>query len=345
MPAFPLRTARLSLRIMQPRDAATLAGYRGDAEIARYQTWPMPFTVDHARAMLADQVGVTDVVPGRYVQIAIDHNGTVVGDVGVGLNTGGTIASIGYTLDRRWQGRGFASEAAAALVDALIADTGVHRIVATLDPANHASLRVLELLGFRSEGLARAAEFTRDEWVDDLRFALLEQDRREWLGRPTSRPAAVELVEITPDNLDAVRGLETFLFQEKFVAPVATSLAQALVPPVVGGHPLLPWYRAVVADGEVVGFVMVAAVTEWHRSPYLWRLLIDRRHQHRRIGERVIGLLVESFRADGSTSMRVSWVQMPGGPQRFYERLGFKRTGVADNGEIEARLEFAQWRR
>jgi RimJ/RimL family protein N-acetyltransferase len=71
------------------------------------------------------------------------------------------------------RGKGYAREAAAALIDAVFAQTDVHRIVASIDPANLASMRVLEHLGFRYEGTARDAEMVRGEWVDDMRFALL----------------------------------------------------------------------------------------------------------------------------------------------------------------------------
>ena len=63
------------------------------------------------------------------------------------------------------------------MVDALFAHTDVHRIAASIDPANVASMRVLEHLGFRDEGTSRRAERVRGEWLDEMRFALLRDDR------------------------------------------------------------------------------------------------------------------------------------------------------------------------
>ena len=85
--------------------------------------------------------------------------------------------------------------------------------------------------------------------------------------------------------------------------------------------------------------MMVADASAAHPVPYLWRLLIDRRHQRRRIGDRALDLLVERLRAEGHRSLLVSWHPGEGGPEPFYLRRGFVPTGVVEDGEIEARLE------
>ena len=77
------------------------------------------------------------------------------------------------------------------------------------------------------------------------------------------------------------------------------SFADALVPEIVDGAPVVPWMRGVEADGELAGFVMLAEVTDAHPEPYLWRLFVDRRHQRRGIGDRVLALVVERLRAEG----------------------------------------------
>lgn len=338
MSVLPVRTPRLSLRVMRLADAEVLTSYRSLHEIARYQDWPMPFELEDARRTLGSQDLDDDVSPGGWIQVAIEHEGQVVGDLALGLPHPG-VAHLGYTLAPQHHGKGFALEAAGALVDAVFARTEVHRVVATLDPANHASMRVLEQLGFRYEGTARSAEPIRGEWVDDMRFALLRTDREEWLARPTSCQQ-VELVEVTHHNLTAVSALETHRFQRRFVAPMERNLAQALVPPeVVPGHLAVPWYRAIVADGELVGFMMVSMVSEVEPHPYLWRFLVDRRHQRRGVGSKAIAALADHFRNEGHEALMLSWVDAPGGPRAFYERLGFVPTGELDGDEIIARLD------
>lgn len=298
----------------------------------------MPFTVDDARRLLEEQAGLDDLSRGGWVQIAIVHAGEVVGDLAVNLMADGCIAELGFTLAPAHHGKGYASEAAGAMVDALFAHTDVHRIAASIEPANVASMRVLEHLGFCEEGTSRCAERVRGDWVDDMRFALLRDDRIDWLARLTSCQT-VELVEVTADNLSATAALATHRHQQRFVAPMARSFAQALVPTTHNDHRVVPWMRAVRADDEIVGFMMVSAPSPGEPVPYLWRFLIDRRHQRRGVGKRAIRLLADEMRADGHHALLVSWAEGPGGPRPFYEGLGFVPTGViVDGQETEACL-------
>ncbi|WP_111765764.1 GNAT family N-acetyltransferase [Nakamurella deserti] len=103
---------------------------------------------------------------------------------------------------------------------------------------------------------------------------------------------------------------------------------------------MVPWYRAVVADGAVVGFVMLAEADAGTPVPYLWRLLVDRSHQRRGIGRQVVARVVDGLAARGHTALLVSWASGPGGPEPFYRGLGFEPTGERDGDETVARLEF-----
>jgi RimJ/RimL family protein N-acetyltransferase len=183
MSVVPLSTPRLTLRMLRPTDAARLATYRDDPETAHFQDWVLPYTVEQAVDLASGQLDLDDVTSGRWIQLAIDHvdgddgSVTMVGDVGIGLDDAGRVASIGYTLAPGWRGRGLAREAVAAVVDALFAHLEVHRIVATLDPDNAASERLLVALGFVREGVLRQSIEVRGEWVDDLVYSLLRSDR------------------------------------------------------------------------------------------------------------------------------------------------------------------------
>lgn len=153
----------------------------------------------------------------------------------------------------------------------------------------------------------------------------------------TDTPNDVRLVEVTVDNIRAVSGLVTHKTQERFVAPMHVSFRDALFPEVVDGAPVVPWMRAVVADDVIVGFVMLALRTEHHPEPYLWRLLIDRSHQRRGIGGRVLELVEDAVRAMGDRTLLVSWGEGKGSPRPFYVARGFEPTGVVVDGETEAR--------
>jgi diamine N-acetyltransferase len=105
-----------------------------------------------------------------------------------------------------------------------------------------------------------------------------------------------------------------------------------------------PWYRAIYAGDEPIGFVMIS----WNCKPrppeiigpwFLWKLLIDKRHQGRGYGSEVVRQVAELVRAAGATELFTSAVAGDGGPAGFYERIGFVRTGDVDvNNEVIVRL-------
>lgn len=118
------------------------------------------------------------------------------------------------------------------------------------------------------------------------------------------------------------------------------SFADALIPEIYNGAPMVPWMRAVYGDDELVGFVMLALVTAAHPEPYLWRLLVDRLHQRRGIGRRVLDLMVEECETRGWSTLTTSWDPRRGTPELFYLSYGFVPTGEIEDDEIVARLTF-----
>jgi RimJ/RimL family protein N-acetyltransferase len=339
MGRFLVEAERVRIRTMVPTDAGALTAYRNDPDVAAYQSWPVPYPAAAAGALVAEMADLGGPTDGEWVQLAIADRATdaLLGDVAVHLFDAGRQAEIGYSLATAHQGRGLATDAVGAVVDHLFSRYGVHRVSASLDPDNLASERLLERLGFEIEGIARDAVWHRDRWVDDARWGLTAEGRAAWLGRPRSEPTEVELVEVTPENLRAVLALRVLRSQERLVASNATSMAQVAVPDLDDGETVVAWPRAVRADGELVGFVMLAAPTARRPDWYLWRLMIDRRHQHRHIGQRVLALVVEHVAGAGGSALGVGWVPGPGSPEPFYLAAGFVPTGEVSDGEIVAR--------
>jgi diamine N-acetyltransferase len=153
----------------------------------------------------------------------------------------------------------------------------------------------------------------------------------------------VAFCEITDENRDAVLALRVAPGQERFVSSVRDSLQDA------SDHPhAMPWYRAVCVAEEPVGFVMLS----WNVTPqppeiigpwFLWKLLIDERHQGRGYGAEVVRRIADLVRANGGTDLLTSYVPAEGGPAGFYERLGFVPTGDLDpEGEVIVRLDLGR---
>ena len=336
---LPIHTERLTIRMTRQDDVAAVHAYRSDPVIAQFQDWEMPYTEAAAQRSIDNQSEVDGPTDGRWVNLAVElrSTGELLGDVAVELRGGGKFATLGYTFAGAHHGKGYATEAVSALVDALCA-AGVHRFVATLDPVNVASMRVLEAVGFTFESLARQAEFIRGEWVDDMRYSMLASERAAWIERPRAPASNVELVEITPDDAYLWGRLRTHHSQERFVSPMALSFRDALFPEVYNGGVMVPWMRGILADGERAGFMMMGMVTEHHPEPYLWRLLIDRKHQRRGLGTQVLSLLIAQVREWGYDTLTTSWGVGPGSPEPFYFRHGFVPTGDMDDDEVVGRL-------
>lgn len=337
---YPLHTERLVIRLLRSDDAAAFAAYRNDPEVARFQAWDLPYTEDDARALIADQADRDDLVAGSWTQLAVEHEGRVVGDVCAGLDEHSGVAEIGFTLAPEHQGRGYATEAALALVTDLVERLGVVRVRADLDPANVASMRVLEAIGLEFEVTTQQSYWWRGAWADNTSYGATAAEWRAWHARPTSAPDDVRLVALDPDNVSAYAALRTHHSQESFVATVRKSFQDALFPEIVNGLPAIPRLFGVEADGEPVAFMMYADTNPAFPEPYLWRLLVDRRHQRRGIGRRVLDLLCDLLRERGHRTLTISWQEGPGGPEPFYLRYGFERTGGrVDDDEIEGRLQ------
>lgn len=320
------------------RDLTEFTRYRNLPGVARYQDWPLPYTRDLAHELIDDMELLNGPTPGTWAQIALDSNGELVGDIAVWLDSTGKLAMLGYTVAPEHQGRSFAVEAAEALLVHLFQHVGVHRVAATIDPRNMASARVLERCGFEYVGNARSSAWSRGQWTDDARFSLLASDWNQWVTRPTEPPRTVGFVEVNAHNVGAVCDIDIAHSQRRFVRSVAESIADAAHPPTVGERPLVPWYRAIVADDEIAGFLLVATSTEHHRAPHLWRLLISQHHQRRGIARRAIADLARLLLDNGDTEISASFVDEPGGPEAFYRALGFHRTGAiaATTGELMA---------
>jgi RimJ/RimL family protein N-acetyltransferase len=323
---------------MRTSDAAVHAAYRNDPDVARHQLWDLPYLVEQAVESLADQDGRDDIVLGAWTTLAVELQGEVIGDVVTHVDETGGVAEIGYTLAKAFHGKGFATEAAGALVEQLVERIGVGRVYGELDPVNVASQRVLENLGLTYEGTTRLSFLWRGEWTDNMSYGATAEEYRAWRARPRHQPAEVRLVPLTTDNAGDYAQLATHHSQERFVAPMLQSYADALFPPVRNGAPLVPRLLGVEADGEPAAFVMLAEATPAHPDPFLWRLLVDRRHQRRGIGRRAVAQLSERLRAQGCARLVTSWRLGPGGPREFYQRSGFTETGRVDGADVEGVL-------
>ena len=343
----PLTTERLLLRQTRLSDTQAWFARRSDPEVAELQDWEMPYPLERAQERLAElhEMDGPQLDSWWALSIADSDDTTVYGDLVMKLENDGHTAEVGYTLAREHWGSGYASEALNAVVDWLIGDQGVGRVSAMLHPANARSARVLETCGFVFEGHLVHSYWAKGDPEDDLIYGLTPEMRRAWLNRPRHAPDTIELLQPYPTGLRDVVALRTHRSQESFVSPIVASLAQVAVPPFqedatgeLTDVRIEPWARIVHADQEPVGFVMMAKPNTVVPDAYLWRLLVDRMHQRRGIGRRVVEMTIEQARTWQTDGLLVSWMPGVGSPEPLYRSFGFEPTGKIHDGEIEARL-------
>jgi ribosomal-protein-alanine N-acetyltransferase len=172
-----LTTERLLLREFRSTDHAAVQAYASDPEILTYADWG-PNTPEDTTAFLAMVLAQGLALPRTDFQLAVtDLAGTLVGAVNLAVvSPEDRRGEIGWLVTRPEWGKGYATEAAGALLRFGFAELGLHKISATTDPENVASWRVMEKIGMVREGHLRGHRQIRGTWKDRLLYALVHPD-------------------------------------------------------------------------------------------------------------------------------------------------------------------------
>ena len=111
---------------------------------------------------------------GSTLPFAVDLDGELVGQLTVSSITYGSLcsASIGYWVSEHAAGRGIIPTAVAMAADYCFFELGLHRIEVNIRPENAPSLRVVEKLGLRDEGMRQAYLHIQGKWCDHRAFAV-----------------------------------------------------------------------------------------------------------------------------------------------------------------------------
>jgi RimJ/RimL family protein N-acetyltransferase len=188
----PLRTRRLVLRLMSPADVDAIHDYQRRADVCRYLLFE-PRTRDEVVEKVAKHARAdTLAADGDYFQLALqladggEFDGRLIGDSYFTIaSTEHARAEIGWTMHPDFTGRGYATEAARAVLDLAFSTLGVHRVYAELDVRNDASIAVCRRLGMREEGHFVEDMMFKGEWADTGYYAILAP---EWQNLATGRP-------------------------------------------------------------------------------------------------------------------------------------------------------------
>ena len=181
-PGYPVRTERLLLRPLAMADADALLAYRGRDDVSRYVPFE-PMSRDDIVERIAGRWARTELTDeGQSLTLGaqLAETGELAGDVVLFWHSrehaGG---ELGYVFNPALGGRGYATEAASAMLRLGFSELGLHRIVARIDERNEPSLRVARRLGMRQEARLVRNERFKGEWSTEVDFAMLAE---EWYG-------------------------------------------------------------------------------------------------------------------------------------------------------------------
>lgn len=179
----PLETERLVLRpIDAVGDVDAIHAYASRADVCRYIPWT-PKTRDEVAAWLPRRDATTIPGPGNAASLAVvrREDGVLVGDVMfIWLSEDSRCGEVGYVINPDHAGRGYATEAAGAVLAMGFEQLGMHRMVGRTDSRNAASAAVLRRLGMRQEAVLVENAWFKGEWTTEIDFAVLDH---EWRAR------------------------------------------------------------------------------------------------------------------------------------------------------------------
>ena len=177
-----IESRRLRLRPLEVSDEDDLFAYQSDPEIVRYIPWPAR-TREQVRAALAAYAGprrLSEDGDAAVLAMVEKQSGRVIGQSNLGIESvTDRHASVGYVVGAAFAGRGFATEATAAMLDYAFDVLRMHRVSAQIDTRNHASAAVARKLGMRREAEFVENEWFKGAWSSSWIYAILEA---EWMA-------------------------------------------------------------------------------------------------------------------------------------------------------------------
>ncbi|MFX1418901.1 MAG: GNAT family N-acetyltransferase [Promethearchaeota archaeon] len=148
------------------------------------------------------------------------------------------------------------------------------------------------------------------------------------------------LKKITKINLRSILNLDVKPGQKNLVASNAVSIAEA-------HFNKDAWFRAIYADKNPIGFVMISDSSLKHKSNpnhrpsyFLWRFMIDAKHQGNNYGKEAMKIIIDHVKSrPNAEELLLSHSKLDGHAGEFYKRCGFEYTGGEIGDELVMRLK------
>ena len=174
MSTLPIDTERLRIRLFTADDWQAVHAYTSDPVVMTYVPEGV-MTEEQTRQFIAGSM----TEDARTYAVDLKAEDRLIGHVGFHPWFAPRIYELGWVFHPRYHRQGYATEAAAALLRHGFASLSVHRVIATCQPENMPSSRVMEKLGMQREAHFRKCVYRDETWWDEYHYALLED---EWFA-------------------------------------------------------------------------------------------------------------------------------------------------------------------
>lgn len=166
-----IKTKRLLIRGFEFKDWQDVYAYTSNINVMKYIPEGV-LTEKEAKKFVSKNMGDD---AENFPVILVEEN-ILIGHVIFHKYFGEHTYEIGWVFNPKFQNRGYASEAAKAVLEYGFKDMNLHRIIATCQPENIPSYRVMEKIGMRREGFFKKCIPNGNEWWDEYYYAILEED-------------------------------------------------------------------------------------------------------------------------------------------------------------------------
>jgi len=172
-----IEAARLALRPVDKADLPDLLEMNGDPEVTRFLPYPTWQSLDDGTAWMARMEALEATGTGRQLVLVRHADAKVIGSLMLfKYDAGSRRVELGYALARACWGQGLMREAIEAACGHAFGPLGIRRIEAEVNPANVASNRVLQRVGFTLEGTLRQRWVAKDAPYDTHIYGLLANE-------------------------------------------------------------------------------------------------------------------------------------------------------------------------
>lgn len=181
--SFQLATERLILKIEDSDKTREILGFYQNNKALFEQFEPTRpnnfYTEAYQRASISYEY--SEIIKGKTLRYYIylkNDPGTIIGSVNFFRMEHGPFskASIGYKLDAAYHGQGYAFEACQAAIPIIFSNYKIHRLEARVALNNTPSIKLLERLHFRFEGIEYKSVEVNGVFTDHYRYSLLAED-------------------------------------------------------------------------------------------------------------------------------------------------------------------------